>query len=147
MRTVQNRKENRKQRYGCEPQGWTEAVEGACGEMALAKLLGVFWSGAVGNLDAADVGHLQVRTTALPKGSLILHPTDADDEIFILMIGTAPAFQAVGWCFGREGKQQRFWHDPTGKGRWAFFVPQRLLRPFPLPEGINHDCKATCPPE
>jgi hypothetical protein len=130
MRQVQNIKAGRHHRYGCQQaDGWTVNIEGACGEMALAKLLGMFWSGAIGDLSAADVGHLQVRTTAHATGCLVLHPTDKDAEIFVLMVGTAPAFRAAGWCYGHEGKRERFWRDPTGKNRPAFFVPQKLLRP------------------
>ena len=114
--------------YGSKPnEAWQCQIEGACGEMAVAKHLGRFWSGNLGDLDAADVGHLQVRTTSHDAGCLIVHPEDADDGVFILVTGLAPHFVLRGWMLGRDAKKDAFWKDGP---RPAYFVPQGLLLPI-----------------
>jgi hypothetical protein len=129
-RRSQNIEHGRSTRYGAPIDSWTPGIEGAIAEMALAKLLNVFWSGAVGDLRARDAGRLQVRSTSRPDGCLILHDEDADDDIFVLAIGVAPTFKFCGWITGRSGKDKRYWRDPAG-GRPAYFVPQSALQPVP----------------
>lgn len=128
MRQIQNIRAGRTDKHGCDPaNGWTPHVEGACGEMAVAKCFGLFWSGAVGNLRLDDVGALQVRTAGSHTDRLILHPEDRDDRAFIHVTGLAPDFQIHGWMMGAEAKRPEWWSDPTGK-RPAFFVPTASLR-------------------
>lgn len=132
-RQVQNLSARRTDRNGAEPgKGWQYHIEGAAGEMAVAKWAGRYWNGNIGNLAADDVGRLQVRTASGHGYSLLIYPTDADDKAFILVTGLAPAFVLRGWIWGREGKRQEWWSDPVG-GRPAFFVPQAALRPVRLP--------------
>jgi hypothetical protein len=59
-------------------------------------------------------------------GRLILHDHDKDDQPYVLVVGTAPRFELVGWCFGRDGKRPEYVHDPQG-GRPAYFVPRAAL--------------------
>lgn len=129
MRQVNNKKHGRSHRYGAtDSNAWQIAIEGALGEAALAKALGVYWSGNIGRLSAADVGGIEIRTTPYRQGCLILHPGDQDEAAFFLAVGCQGDYEIKGWIRGAEGKQDRFWKDPTGAGRWAFFVPQGELR-------------------
>jgi hypothetical protein len=54
-------------------------------------------------------------------------PIQKDDpESWAYLLITAerhPVYQIVGWCWGHEGKQSRFWPGPK-LDRPAFFVPQ-----------------------
>jgi hypothetical protein len=61
-----------------------------------------------------------------------LHPGDKDqDELpFVLVHPEAPKFHLMGWCYGHEGKQQKYWADKQRSDRPAFFVPQTDLRPI-----------------
>jgi hypothetical protein len=128
-RTVQNLRLGRKDRFGADPENrWTLSIEGAAGEMAVAKAMDLFWSGAIGDLKADDVGALQVRTRSRHEYELPLHPTDLDDRIFILVTGRAPQFWVRGWIFADDGKRSEWWADPSGKNRPAFFVPHSELR-------------------
>jgi hypothetical protein len=114
--------------------GWERDIEGACAEKFAAKRLGAYWFD--GTNGETDVGLHQVRHTALLNGRLMLHPEDKDNEVFVLVVGRAPAFELIGWCFGREGKRQEYWEDPTGGDRWAFFVPRGVLHSMAdIPEG------------
>jgi hypothetical protein len=132
MRRIQDLKLERPDRYGADKHddGWTHDIEAALGELALAKAMGVFWNGAIGNLKADDVGVLQVRTTRYDNGRLTIHPPDADDRAFVLITGRAPHFTLRGWMRACDAKQDKWWTDPTGGKRPAFFVPQSELHPI-----------------
>ena len=135
MRQVSNLRDGRKDAHGLAStaDGWGLHIEGCCGEMVAAKALGVFWSGSHGQLRVPDIGgRFQVRTRCLrtkQSNSLILHPDDSDDAIFLLVLGTVPSYTVAGWIKGVDGKRPEFWADPAG-GRPAFFVPPSALRPL-----------------
>ncbi len=130
MRQIKNLQNRRRDRYGAQKEdGWRMHIEGACGECAFAKWMGMFWSGSLENLRAADVGAYEVRTRSRPYYDLIVHPNEADDARFVLVLGTAPHFKLAGYMYGRDAKDQRYWSDPAG-GRPAFFVPQKELQPI-----------------
>lgn len=121
MRQMHNIKAGNTHLYGGhEDQGWQYHIEGAMGELALAKHLGVFWG--IGLKGGADVGRHQVRTTSRTGNRLIIHPDDADDERFYLVIGVNGKYQIMGWIMGRDAKDKKYWTDPTGS-RPAYFVP------------------------
>jgi hypothetical protein len=129
QRQVDNVLKGRTDQHGAdERDAWGLHVRGACGELAVAKALNRFWSGALGNLRAADVGPYQVRHTLRQTNGLRLH--HADEGVFILVTGDPPNLCVRGWLEACEGKHARFWGDPTGLDRPAFFVPQHLLRPM-----------------
>ena len=117
-------------------------------EMAVAKHLGRFWSGAVGDYSAADIGPglgIEVRGTEYPDGRLIVHgdDDDPDDSIFVLVIANGPVMTLPGWMKGRVAKQQQWWSDPTGENRPAFFVPQGALWDMDeLPKRPSHEHQA-----
>lgn len=133
MRQVTNLRDGRQDRYGCsQAMGWQHHIEGACGEAVVAKWLGVYWSGALGNLNATDIEglqhRLQVRTAPGHNHHLLLHPGDGDNDFFISVTGMAPNFRIGGWLPAREGKISAFWGDKAKNNRPAFFVPQHALR-------------------
>lgn len=129
MRQVQNIKAGRRARYGAgNANDWQLHIQGCLGEFAVAKALGIFWSGNHGNLDAADVGDLQVRTTRYGNNPFLrLQKADNDDDVFILCSGVNDAFKLHGWMHGRDGKLDKFWGDKWNNGRKAFWVPNHLL--------------------
>ena len=108
--------------------GWRNDIEGACGEMAVCKHLGVYWQGGVGlQRHSGDCHRYEVRTTALRRtGHLLLRPGDHDDAIFILVVGTAPQFALVGWLYGHEGKQAEYAQAPNNRTS-CYMVPQSAL--------------------
>lgn len=119
---------DRQGRYGADNDaGFDLHIIGCAGELALAKHLNVFWNGAFGDLSAADVWkHYQVRaTTRFETGRLLLHREDKDDQPFVLVRARLPLVVLVGWIFGRDGKQQQYWNEQTG--RPCFFIPAHAL--------------------
>lgn len=135
MRQISNVTKGRTHAHGCpEDQGWQYHIEGACGEYAVAKHFGIFWSGNLGQFEMADVGKLQVRTTDAPHKRLILYKKDNPEDIFVSVVGLAPRYTLRGWVYAFEGKKPEFWKDPKG-GRPNYFVSTDILRPMETLKG------------
>jgi len=134
QRRIMNMQKKLAGRYGAPEREGSEELDiiAARGEMAVAKGLNLFWSGTVGNYGAVDVGGLvEVRTRSKDWHALILHPDDKDDTPYVLVDASKPpVFRLVGWMFGKEGKDKRFWSDPSKQNRPAFFINQKDLRPM-----------------
>ena len=109
--------------------GWHSDIEGAAGEMAVAKALNIYYDGSVGTFKAPDVGEFQVRHSERPEGSLIVRENDSSSEIFILVTGKAPNYVVRGYILGLDAKKERFIRNPNGKTP-AWFVPQNSLQPI-----------------
>lgn len=130
MRNISCKCRGVKNRFGASGENaWDISIEGACGEIAFAKVMNLYWSGGVDRAEYPDVGNYQIRT-ARPGRRLILHPSDHDEEIFVLINGESPNFTLTGWILGHEGKKKEFWTDPTNNGRPAYFVPINSLHPI-----------------
>ena len=106
-------------------------VQGACGELAVAKGIGKFWSPTVGTFHTEpDIQpDIEVRHTDRADGSLIVRPNDNPDRWYFLVTGTAPEFQIVGYIKGSAARQPAWERDPGGH-RPAWFVPQTALIPL-----------------
>jgi len=127
MRRIGAMASGRPEPYGTPADLWAVDIEAAAAELAVAKAVGLFWPMATRpdrNL-AGDVGPFQVRHTTRENGRLILHDRDSDDAAFVLVRGSIPSFDVVGWIWGADGKDQRFRFK--GDGRPAFFVPETDL--------------------
>ena len=129
LRQVENIKKGVKPAYGAgNEKDWQYGIEGAMGEFALAKYLGVFWHGK-GKMWGNDVGVYQVRTSSRLDGDLILHPKDDDEKTYWLVTGLNGNYWIRGYIKAIDGKKDHWWRDPAG-GRPAFFVPQsELIKP------------------
>lgn len=131
-RQIENIGKSRKNAHGAPDRlAWQLHVEGCLGEIALAKYLGIYWSGK-GRLRAPDVGRMDVRTNKRHNGDLILHDDDPDDRPFWLLTGGMNKFVVQGWLFARDGKKDEYWADPAGN-RPAYFVPQHVLNDVTVP--------------
>jgi hypothetical protein len=112
--------------------GWSEDLEGACAEFALAKHLNIHWDGSINTFKSRpDVGSLEVRVTSYPNGRLIVRPRDADDATYVLLIGICPTYRLMGCIRGFDAKRNEWLTAPDNKGRpEAYFVPQNALSPI-----------------
>lgn len=129
-RHVQSLKNGYSDRYGETngDAGWQKHIEGAAGELAVAKLLDLYWPGAVGTFHAPDIGRrIQVRTRSKSDWDLIVRTTDEDEDLFVLVTGKAPTYDVRGEILGWEAKQDRYRANHGGHGE-AFFVPASELR-------------------
>lgn len=111
---------------------------GALSECAVASWLDVEWhpnTGADFREAEFDVAHCQVRATQHDRGGLIVHPTDPSDQPFVAVYlprdrapgASSYCAQLLGWAWGHEAKQRRWWREPQAR-RPCFIVPSRELR-------------------
>jgi hypothetical protein len=143
MRNVQSLKEN------WEPAAavgldntWTPNIEGACGEKAVAKHLGVYWTEIVGDSKADDVAKYQVRTNISRRlNDLCLRPRDPpspirpQDRVYISVLSFLPEFVICGWILGSEGKQEQWLREGSPGRPPCYYVPCSALNPLAtLPE-------------
>jgi hypothetical protein len=130
MRHISSLAKGLRDKHGCKlDAGWQVHIEGACGEMAFAKGIGLYWDAGVDTFKAPDVGLIQVRTRSKDYYELIVRKDDPD-EIFVLVTGTAPCYTIRGWMNGKDAKQEK-WLKGHGGREEAYFVPQSAL------SGIN----------
>jgi hypothetical protein len=122
--------------FGGMDYAWSSNIEGAAGEMAVAKHLGLFWSGNVGDLGSDDVAGYQVKTNTSRKwDDLILRKRNRPDRVYISVLSfIAPApgvakFIITGWINGVDAMQEKYWREGL-PGMPAFFVPRSVLQPL-----------------
>ena len=110
---------------------WQIHIEGACGELAASKALGVQWPGSVDTFKSGDdvPGGWQIRTRSRMDYELIVRPDDPDDALFLLVLGVAPHYVVKGWITGREAKRKE-WSRSYGDRPAAYFVPHDALTPL-----------------
>lgn len=130
QRAVYNLKKQAKPRYGAVEGAHGEHISamGTVAEMAVAKEFNLFWSGAVGNYDAVDVGGLvEVRGVEKKHHCLIMHKEDKDGLPYVLAHVDGRTVEMLGWILAVDGKKDEWWSDPAKEGRHAYFIPQKAL--------------------
>lgn len=113
--------------HGYEGDGWSEHIEGACGELAVAKVLGRYWDGSVNTWKADDLPGLQIRTRSRHEYDLIVRPGDDDQAVWVLVTGRCPEYCVRGWIAGADAKRREWLRDYGGRPA-AYFVPVKQLR-------------------
>jgi len=127
IRRLRNTEAGRKELYNAPKHGgWERNIEGALGEMAIAKHLNVFIADHT-DRKCPDVGDVDVRMSTHDDACLIVHPNDPDDRDIYLVTGFLGDYVIRGWMNSKDAKQQKWWRDPVG-GRPAYFVPQGELK-------------------
>jgi len=111
-----------------------EETVGACGEMAAAKALDIFFSPSVNTFHkTTDLPHnIEVRATNRdPNGrvSLIIRKNDPSDRIFVLVNGEPPVMHVLGWFIAEDAKKPEYLDNPNGH-RESWFVPKDHLHPI-----------------
>ena len=82
---------------------WTADVEGAAGEMAFAKAMGIYWEPTNKTFSVPDVGVYEIKTNRFGR-DLPVELGTPDDRIVVLVSGSIPNFEVVGWIRGRDAK-------------------------------------------
>jgi hypothetical protein len=113
--------------------GWTEHINGACGEMAAAKALNLYWPAHINNFKGPDLSgpgyDIQVRTRSQSHYDLLVRDDDNDEHFFVHVLGQAPEYEVVGMMKGRDAKRLE-WRQNYGERPPAFFVPREALVPI-----------------
>lgn len=118
-----------KGKFGFNGDTWSTDIDGALGELAVAKMFNVYWDAGVGTFKAPDVDRFQVRSTKLPNGCLIIRDNDNEDSIFILVTGEPPILTVAGWIKAEDGKLDKWKRAPNGRSE-SWFVPRTALHPM-----------------
>jgi hypothetical protein len=118
------------EKYGRRDDPWGIHIEGVAAELAVAKLIDRFWIPAlhVQSSQERDVGSFEVRSTTHADGCLLLHKADPDDAYFVLVRGSMPTLDVVGWVKAGTVKLREFWRGVPG--RECYFVPAEKCHPF-----------------
>ena len=119
---------------------WGNSIEGALGEFALAKYLGVYPTGISG-YDSTDVGeHYEVRTRPHPLDNLFLKKRDKKDKYYVLVIGSYGVYELKGWISAPEVFIHEEWyHNNDGRTSMSYWVPDEELNDIKsLPEDLWH---------
>lgn len=126
LRRIESRRLNLSGGRAMNGNGWTNDIEGACAELALAKYLGVYWNGGVNTFKAGDVGKFQVRYSQYYDARLVVRTNDAPGDIYVLVVGGEGNYTLVGWCAGERAREVGSWENPNGY-EYAWWVDQRDL--------------------
>ena len=121
-------KKSLEDKHGFSGDGWSEHIEGACGEMAVAKFLGTYWDGSINTFKNPDLPGIQVRTRSKDSYDLIVRPGDSDSDRFVLVTGRCPVYQIRGWILGLDAKKPEHLKEYGGRPQ-AYFVPASALAP------------------
>lgn len=108
---------------------WQAHIEGACGEVAVAKVMGRYWGGGINTYKSGgdiDSTGWEVRTRSSHDFDLIVRDDDDDERVFILVTGHAPDYRVHGWIRAADAKQQE-WQKNYGGHGLAYFVPHHAL--------------------
>ena len=102
-------------------------IRGAHCEFAASILLNRYWRPSIGEIDQPDVGGLvEVRSTILETGRLIVKPGEDDNAPFVLIVADMDRlrFRFAGWMFARDAKA---WPLITKHGDPGHYVEQSAL--------------------
>jgi len=109
-------------------------IQGAVGELVVAKFMDRYFDPRVNNFKEADIGgKIQVRLRTRHDWDLGLNDDDNPNHIFVLVTGVGPSYRVWGWELAKNIMlpQYRAKHG-AGDERW--YVPSSVLKPFPIDE-------------
>lgn len=104
--------------------GWGHHVEGACGEVAVAKFLNVFWSASLETfgMEPDLRPNIEVKTRSSHNYDLLIRKHEDLSQIFVLVTGLAPDFWIRGWAVGADVVSDK-WIRRHGGRPEAWFIP------------------------
>lgn len=138
-RQLESKRAGLQDAHGFSGPGWDQAIEGAIGELVVAKALNIYWDGSVNTFKAPDFPpNLQVRTRQKEHQKLIVRPGDSLSDIYILVTGICPTYSVRGFIVGEHARDTEWLFD-EGNGRPpAYFVPHERLKPIESLKGVAY---------
>ena len=128
-RNLVSMKDGRKAAHGllASDPGWNNHIHGMCGEMAVAKVLGVYFEPTINTFKKADIGDsVQVKTRTSHTYDLIVRRDDCDAHWFVLVTGVGFEFRVWGAILGKDARRAEYLKDHGNRER-AWFVPKENL--------------------
>lgn len=129
QRNIEAIRKKLKPAYGfAEEYSWNIHIEGACGEVAAARVLSLFWSPTVNTFSAPDISHnIQIRTRSSHTYDLIVRRKDNPNNLYVHVTGKAPEFLIHGYILGAKARRDE-WEQRYGGRPPAWFVPRTALK-------------------
>jgi hypothetical protein len=128
MRRVGSMKAPTRDRYA-RKSSWSTDIDSAIAEMAVSKYRGIYWIGHR-NSGADLTDGREVRATIYEDGHLLLHETDRDDRLFVLVVAKPPVYSIRGQILALNGKIDDYWRPARGEDAACWWVPQGVLVEF-----------------
>ena len=116
----------------------TQLSEAVGSEIAVAKFLAISdFEPTINTFKReADVGsRIEVKWTKWQDGHMIIHQSDRNTDIAILVVGKSPEYYLVGWIPVAQAKVQQHW--VSSERNW--WIGQRNLRPMESFVGSIYD--------
>ncbi len=121
------------------------SIKAAGAELAVAKLLGLYWDGSVDTFKSqSDIPDhdIEVRLSLTVPPHLIVRPHDPADRRYVLVKsrwvhGEQPRYSILGWKWGYDAKQEKFLTDMNNGRPPAYFLPVKDLHPMSYMEVSN----------
>lgn len=110
-------------------EGWHIHIEGACGELAAARVLEIEPMMSVNTFGSVpDIGGLfDVRTRSKENYELKIKHGDVSFRPYVLARGKAPTFDIVGWMVPAQAWRNQQWIKSHGGRTAVWFVPDASL--------------------
>ena len=104
-------------------------IDAVGAEQAVAKFLNRYWLAGVNTHQLADVApDIEVRQTPHANGRLCIRPDKLQPERpYVLVRGTMPDYEIVGWIRGKDARRDEWIDDPNKRGKSAYYVPASAL--------------------
>jgi hypothetical protein len=116
--------------YDAARDGWGDHIEGACGELAVAQLLGWTWEATINTFKVGgDVGDVQVRTRSRHYYDLLIRPDARPTDCYVLVTGRCPRYRVHGWIRAGDAMRPEWLHTYGGRPP-AYFGPATALSPL-----------------
>ena len=110
-------------------------IEGALGELVVAKVRNKYFMPTVNNFKEADLGrNIQVRLRAQHDWDMIVRDNDNPEHIYVHVTGPGPVFCVRGWEYGKSVMIPEYRANHGGSGP-SWFVPEFALKPFRIKVG------------
>ena len=105
-------------------------INGALGELCVAKVLNKYWDGGVNTYKGADIGDsIQVRTRFRHTYDLLVRDRDNPSHFYFHVTGMYPQYCVRGWMKGSNAKDVKYLAGHGGRPP-AYFVPESDLNPI-----------------
>lgn len=118
-------------------------VQGAIGEIVVAKARNLYFMPTVNTFKAADIGNnVQVRLRTKHEWQMIVRDDDDPDHIFVHVTGSGPMYCIRGWAYGKDVMKPEY-RQNHGNRIESWFVPEEALKPFQIKEKGKHNDATT----
>lgn len=123
----------------------TSHIEGAMGEVCVAKALNIHFPGSINTYGKADLGDdIGVRTTNKESYGLLIYQKDNPDHFYYLVKGVSPNYRVCGWIRGGDAKVDKYLSPHVNERITVWRVPESDLNPMTMepPRSKSHDATA-----